>query len=205
MKYQYTIHNKVVACDGFFKFDRYTVSFERFDGSMMENIDRECGKKGDIVAVLPYDPIRQEVLLVEQFRIGMVVRGVHPWTLEIVAGFMDIPGEDEITTAKRELYEETGCRARAVYPLIDYYPSPGGSAARVHIFIAEVDASEALPHTGIVEEGEDICVHRIPLAALKEKVTKNEIDNSIAIIAFQQFFGDDWVTRLRETRKTNKD
>lgn len=196
MKYQYTVHEKAPAYDGFFKFERYTVSFESFTGEIMENIYRECGRKGDIVAVIPYDPERQEVILVEQFRIGMLVRGEHPWNLEIVAGFMDVPGEDEITTAKRELAEETGCQAKALYPLISYYPSPGGSGSRVHIFIAEVDASEALQHTGIKAEGEDICVHRIPLAALREKVTNNDIDNATAIIAFQQFFHGGWVEKL---------
>ncbi|PIE40542.1 MAG: ADP-ribose pyrophosphatase [Gammaproteobacteria bacterium] len=196
MKYHYSVDAGETVYNGFFKFNRYTVSFETFDGDILHNIYRECGKKGDIVAVIPYDPVRQEVLLIEQFRIGMVVRGVHPWNLEIVAGFMDVAGEDEATTAKRELNEETGCQATALHPLIAYYPSPGGSASRVHIFIAEVDASQALPHTGIKAEGEDIRVHRLSLAELREKVANNDIDNATAIIAFQQFFIGGWPEKL---------
>lgn len=196
MKYQYTIHDEQSAYHGFFKVDRYTVSFETFTGEMMKSIERECGKKSDVVAVIPYDTKRQEVLLIEQFRIGMMVRGVHPWTLEIVAGFMDVAGEDEMTTAKRELQEETGCQAYAMHSLIDYYPSPGGSASRVHIFIAEVDADEALLHTGMKAEGEDIRVHRVPIAELRDKITNNAIDNGTAIIAFQQFFHGGWVEKL---------
>lgn len=196
MKYQFTLHDSREVYRGFFKFDRHTVSFEKFSGGMIENVWRECSKKGDIVAVLPYDPVRQEMILVEQFRVGMAIRGNHPWTLEIVAGFMDVEGEDEITTAKRELSEETGCSAQAIYPLLAYYPSPGGSASKVHIFIAEVDADEALQHTGLEAEGEDICVHRIPLAEMREKVARNDIDNATAIIALQRFFMDNWVEKL---------
>ncbi|PID65940.1 MAG: ADP-ribose pyrophosphatase [Gammaproteobacteria bacterium] len=188
MKYRYTIHQEEKAYRGFFKFNRYHVSFEKFAGGFIENVTRECAKKGDIVSVLPYDPTRQTFLMVEQFRIGMVVRQEHPWTLEVVAGFMDVAGETPEQTAKRELAEETGCQAIALYPLIRYYPSPGGSATQNHVFVATVDSSQALEHTGIIEEGEDIRVHKVHLSTMTEKLRKGEINNSTAIIALQQFF-----------------
>lgn len=196
MKYQYTIEDKTSAYDGFFKFDRYTVSFERFNGEFFHHVMRECSKKGDIVGVLPYDPVRQVFLMVEQFRIGMAARNLHPWTLEIVAGFMDVAGETPEQTARRELQEETGCQTIDIYPLIDYYPSPGGSAAKNHVFIATVDSSTALTHTGIAAEAEDIRVHHIPLADMKQQLRNQTINNSTAIIAVQQFFFDDWAHKL---------
>lgn len=188
MKYQYTLHKEATAYNGFFKFNQHHVSFEKFGGGFIDNVVRECGHKGDIVGVLPYDPVRQIFLMVEQFRIGMAVRQEHPWTLEIVAGFMDIIGETPEQTARRELTEETGCTATALYPLIDYYPSPGGSATKNYVFVAEVDSSTALEHTGLIEEGEDIRVHKIPLQTMVEKLQKGEINNATAIIALQQFF-----------------
>ncbi len=197
MKYQYTIHKEEKAYRGFFKFNRYHLSFEKFSGGFIENVTRECGKKGDIVSVLPYDPIRQEFLMVEQFRIGMVVRKEHPWTLEVVAGFMDIIGETPEATARRELTEETGCTAIKLYPLINYYPSPGGSATRNYVFIATVDSSQAIETTGQVEEGEDIYVHKIPLSLIQEKLNRGTIDNSTAIIALQKFFMDNWTEKLQ--------
>lgn len=196
MKYQFTVHDSQSVYNGFFKVDRHTISFEKFDGGMIENVWRECSKKGDIVAVLPYDPIRQELLMVEQFRIGMVVRGLHPWTLEIVAGFMDVVGEDAVSAAKRELKEETGCTAKTLHALLDYYPSLGGSASEMHVFIAEIDVSEALQYTGIEAEGEDICVHRFSLAEMRDKLANNEINNATAIIALQQFFMGNWAEKL---------
>ncbi|PIE47324.1 MAG: ADP-ribose pyrophosphatase [Flavobacteriales bacterium] len=157
---------------------------------------RECSAKGDIVSVLPYDPIKKTFLMVEQFRIGMHVRGVVPWNQEIVAGFMDVEGESPEDTAKRELIEETGCSAIQLYPLIEYYPSPGGSGAKNYVFIATVDSSQAEKHTGIIEEGEDIYVKTIPLDTVKTQLKNKEIDNATAIIALQQFFSDNWPEKL---------
>lgn len=197
MKYQYKMHKKERVYDGFFKFNRHYVTFERFAGGLFENVMRECGCKGDMVSVLPYDPNRQLFLMVEQFRIGMAARQQHPWTLEIVAGFMDVIGESAEQTAKRELYEETGCTAIELHPLIDYYPSPGGSATQNHIFIATVDSTQAKKHTGIVAECEDILVHQIPLAEIKEQLRQGQINNATALIAFQQFLLNAWTEKLQ--------
>ncbi len=197
MQYRYTVHHSEKAYDGFFKTYRYIVSFETFAGGMMEHIVRECGNKGDVVGVLPYDPIHREFLMIEQFRIGLVIRGeTLPWTREIVAGFMDVPGEDAEATARRELKEETGCDARAIYPLISYLTAPGGSAAKTHLFIAVIDATQASKHTGIAEEGEDIRTHRVALTEMRQKTQGGEIGNSTATIAFQQFFLGDWADKL---------
>ncbi|MBS9778152.1 MAG: NUDIX domain-containing protein [Gammaproteobacteria bacterium] len=196
MKYQYTINDKECAYDGFFKFDRYSVSFEKFNGGFYTDVMRECSKKGDVVSVLPYDPIRKVFLMVEQFRIGMAARKEHPWTVEIVAGFMDIEGESPEQTAKRELEEETGCQAITISPLIEYYPGPGGSAAKNHVFVATIDSTTAHTYTGISEEAEDIRVHQIPLEDMQQRLNNNEIHTSTAIIALQEFFAKDWLTKL---------
>ncbi len=196
MKYQYTVHEKKNTYNGFFKIDSYCVSFEKFTGGVIENVMRECSAKGDIVSVLPYDPTKKTFLMIEQFRIGMHVRGVVPWNQEIVAGFMDIEGESPEDTAKRELIEETGCSAIKLYPLIEYYPSPGGSGAKNYVFIATVDSNQAKKHTGIIEEGEDIYVKIIPLDTIKTQLKNREIDNATAIIALQQFFSDNWQEKL---------
>lgn len=197
MRYQYTMHKKERVYEGFFKFNRHYVTFERFTGGLFENVMRECGCKGDMVSVLPYDPKRQLFLMVEQFRIGMAARQQHPWTLEIVAGFMDVVGESAEQTAKRELYEETGCTAIALYPLIDYYPSPGGSATQNHIFIATVDSAQAKKHTGIAAECEDILVHQIPLTKITKQLRQGQINNATALIAFQQFLLNAWAEKLQ--------
>lgn len=200
MQYQYTIHHKEKVYDGFFKFNRYLVSFEKFNGGFIDNAIRECGRKADVVAVLPYDPLRNEFLLVEQFRIGMAARNLHPWTAEIVAGFMDIPGESPKQTAQRELLEETGCQAKTLHHLMSFYPSPGGSASRNHLFIATIDSNQAKAVTGLTEEGEDIRVHRIGVKQIKAQIDKGEINSATSLIAFQQFFLNQWQTRLQASQ-----
>ncbi len=196
MKYQYTVHEKQNTYNGFFKIDRYQVSFEKFTGGTIDNVMRECSAKGDIVSVLPYDPVKKVFLLIEQFRIGMHVRGVTPWNQEIVAGFMDIEGESPEETAKRELIEETGCSAIQLHPLIEYYPSPGGSGAKNYVFIATVDSSKAQKHTGLIEEGEDIRVEAVPLDTVEKLLKNGNIDNATAIIALQKFFLENWQEKL---------
>lgn len=200
MQYQYHVHDQETAYRGFFKFNRYRISFDSFGGGQIENVIRECGVKHDIVAVLPYDPVAEVFLMVEQFRIGMMVRGEHAWTHEIVAGFMDVVGETQLQTAERELFEETGCRAKSLHPMISYYPGPGGSAAKIHVFVAVVDSAEAVDHTGIAEEGEDIRVQKIPLATAKENLLNGTLDNATSLIAFQQFFMHHWLDKLHSKK-----
>ncbi|MPV86836.1 NUDIX domain-containing protein [Ostreibacterium oceani] len=198
MQYQVTLHDTQPCYEGFFKIYAYTVSFDRFTGGQVQQVIRECGKKHDVVAVLPYDPVRGEFLLVEQFRIGMLVRGEHPWTLEIVAGFMDVQGEDEVRTAQRELFEETGCEAQAVYPMTEYYSGPGGSAAKIKVYLATIDATTRREFTGIIEEGEDIRVHTVSVKEMYDAVSEGRLNNATSLIAFQQFFMHDWEGKIKQ-------
>lgn len=200
MQYRYTLHEEENAYDGFFKLSRYRVSFECFGGGFIENAYRECGRKGDIVSVLPYDPKTETFLFVEQFRIGMAARNEPAWTLEVVAGFMDVVGETPIETAHRELLEETGCHAEAMHPLMTYYPGPGGSATQNHVFIAIVNSDQAAKHTGIIAEGEDICVHKLSLSAVRQQLGGKMLNNSTTLIALQQFFLHDWQEKLAKNQ-----
>lgn len=198
MQYKFKVHSKNKAYQGFFNIDRYEVSYESFQGGEIGPVIRECGGNGDIVAVLAFDPKRRCFLLVEQFRIGMMVRGVHPWTREIIAGFMDVAHENAEMTAKRELLEETGCQALHLLPLVDYYPGSGGSATQNHVFLAIVDSTQKTPFTGILEEGEDIRVTELmldsiwygenPERMLIKRLQAEQVNSATALIAFQSFF-----------------
>jgi len=196
VKYHYTLHHQTVAYRGFFSFDRYTVSYEKFSGGYIQQVQRECSCKGDIVAVLPYDPVHKTFLMVEQFRIGMMVRDEHPWNLEIVAGFMDVEGESAIDAAKRELTEETGCQSKQIFPLCQFYPGPGSSASKTYLYLAIVDIEQAKSFTGIALEGEDIRVHRLPLAEIRNQFEKQKINNATSLIAFQHFLLNQWDKKI---------
>lgn len=62
---------------------------ELFAGGMSREISRELFVRHDAVCVLPYDPQRDEVVLIEQFRVGAMDKGANPWLVELVAGLID--------------------------------------------------------------------------------------------------------------------
>ncbi len=73
----------------------------------------------------------EHVLMVEQYRKAVGVK-----TLELPAGTIE-PGESPEACAARELVEETGYRAKKLYKLIEFFPSPGISSEIIHIFMAD--------------------------------------------------------------------
>ena len=120
MNYRYHIQHSEETYHHFFRVRRYQVAYESFRGGMLENIEREClGGGHHVVAALPYDPVREKIILVEQFRIGAMVAGENPWQYEIVAGFMDADDPSPEASIQRELEEEIGTRALRLEPLMN--------------------------------------------------------------------------------------
>ena len=85
MNYGWEVLDKSICHDGFFRLERYRLRHELFAGGWSGELVRELLVRGHAVAVLLYDPIRDQVVLVEQFRIGALASGEHPWMLEVVA------------------------------------------------------------------------------------------------------------------------
>ncbi len=139
------------------------VSFPTFDGKMSPVVKRASFLSGDAVTVLPYDPALDAVLVVRQFRHGAMVRGdPNPWTLEPAAGRID-PGEAPEETARRELFEETGVKARDLHFAGRYYPSPGAYSEFLYSYVATADLSGRDKGVGgLADEAEDIMAHVIP-------------------------------------------
>ncbi|MEZ9926102.1 ADP-ribose diphosphatase, partial [Vibrio breoganii] len=107
-----TFHNddvEILATDTLFKgfFSLVKVKFRHrlFAGGWSEEIERELFERGHAVAMLPYDPVTDQVVMVEQIRVGALGEA-RPWQLEIVAGMLDKEGEDPVDVAKREAVEE---------------------------------------------------------------------------------------------------
>jgi len=154
---KFTLIEQKTLHQGFFRLDVRTVRHERFDGGELE-IRREYMERGDAVVVLLYDPRRDEVLLIEQFRIGPTARGDNPWLIEVVAGMLH-PGEDPLDCARRESIEEAGYEPTSLKPIGSYYASPGGTSERIFLYLSEVDASQPVGQGGGLDsEHEDIRV-----------------------------------------------
>jgi ADP-ribose pyrophosphatase len=148
--------------DGFFKLDVARVRHELFRGGMSPELKREVFVQRQAVAVLPYDPRTDRVVLVEQFRAGTIDWGGEPWLLEAVAGILDKDGEAVEAAAKREVKEECGLELGRLDFAGLYASSPGGTTERVHTFVGEVTAPESGGVHGLASEHEDIRLTVVP-------------------------------------------
>ncbi|SQA99416.1 ADP-ribose pyrophosphatase [Cedecea neteri] len=129
-----------------------------FNGEMSGEVRREIFERGHAAVLLPYDPVRDEVVLIEQIRIAAWDSSETPWLLEMIAGMIE-EGESIEDVARREAVEEAGLTVGRTKPVLSYLASPGGTSERLSILVGEVDATQAKGIHGLVEENEDIRVH----------------------------------------------
>lgn len=178
------ILEKMVCFKGFFRLERYRLRHRLFNGGWSHPVVRELFERGHAAAVLPYDPVRDEVILIEQFRIGALAAPCGPWLLEIVAGMIE---NDEIAeeVVRRESIEEADCVITDLIPLYDYLVSPGGTTERVALFCGRVDATHAGGVHGTSEESEDIKVHVVTLDTALALLKSGRLNSVNVIIALQ--------------------
>lgn len=141
----------------YFAVEEYDLACRQFDGRMGEVMNRAVFLSGDAATVLPYDPVRDRVLLVEQFRIGPFARGdLQPWILEPIAGRIDA-GESPEQAVRREAREEAGLDLGRLIEVARYYSSPGAVAEYIHAYVGLADLPDSAARIGgLAEEEEDI-------------------------------------------------
>lgn len=169
---------------GFFSLDIWRFRHRLFNGGMSDVVSREIFERGHAAVLLPYDPVRDEVVLVEQIRIAAIDTSETPWLLEMVAGMIE-PGESPEEVVRREAQEEAGLNVGRTQPVLSYLASPGGTSERLSIFVGEVDASAAHGVHGLAEENEDIRVHVVNRETAYSLVEQGKIDNAASVIALQ--------------------
>jgi ADP-ribose pyrophosphatase len=174
----------VVAYQGRFRVSRYQFRHGLYQGGESAVLKREVFERGTAAAVLPYDPRRDEVVLIRQFRAGSYVAGRHPFTWEIVAGIIE-DGESAEELARREAVEEAALEIRETIPIHDVILSPGACSECCVIFLGHVDTTNAGGVFGLESEGENILVKVLPFAEVRTMLEHGEIDNAIAVIALQ--------------------
>lgn len=178
------IVERVNCFQGFYKLDKVRLRHELFEGGMGREISRELFVRHDAVCVLPYDPRRDEVVLIEQFRVGALDKTDNPWLIELVAGLIDKDEQPE-EVAHREADEEAGLTFSALWPMTRYFPSPGGSDEYVHLFLGNCSSEGAGGVHGLETEGEDIRVRVWPFDDALQAVRDGRIANAASIIALQ--------------------
>ena len=167
---------------GFFSLDLYRFRHRLFNGEMSGEVRREIFERGHASVLLPFDPVRDEVVLIEQIRIAAYDTSETPWLLELVAGMIE-SGESVEDVARREAMEEAGLTVGRTKPVLNYLASPGGTSERLSILVGEVDATQAEGIHGLVEENEDIRVHVVSREQAYQWVEEGKIDNAASVIA----------------------
>lgn len=177
---------------GFLRIDRYRLRHRRFDGTWTETLVREVCHRPAAVGVLLYDPERDTVGMIEQFRAGAAAAGGPAWLLEIVAGMID-EGETPEEVARRETREEAGCEVTALERICTYFPSPGAFDEHVTVFCGRVDTATLGSTGGLADEHEDIRITVKPAEDAIRLLDEQALNNSVTIIAIA------WLARHRES------
>ncbi|MBC8338724.1 MAG: NUDIX domain-containing protein [Alphaproteobacteria bacterium] len=188
---------------GYFRLDHYRLKHKLFEGGWSGEMSREIFERGHAVAVLPYDPDRDEVVLIEQFRPGAYAAlasewfddGASPWLLECVAGIIE-KGENPDEVAKREMVEETGLEISHLTRLYHYLVSPGGSSESVFLYCGRVDAANAGGVYGMTDEHENIRVFSVSADEAFAMMEQGRFINAMTIVALQ------WLKANRDTIRT---
>ncbi|RTE87692.1 MULTISPECIES: NUDIX domain-containing protein [Gammaproteobacteria] len=180
---------------GFYRVKKSELRHRLFEGGWSPVISREIMDRGHAVVVLPYDPVRDTIVMLTQFRVGAVQAGgapvrqhsnysISPWLVELVAGMID-EGESEEDVAFREMQEEAGLTPKALHFATSYLSSPGGLTERISIYVAQVDATQASAFGGLAEEHEDIKVTEVPRTEVIELLEAGVLDNAATLIGIQ--------------------
>ena len=181
---RFEVLDRTVCYDGYFRLERVRVRFRLFRGGWSPPVVREVFERGHVAAVLLYDPDRDRVVLVEQFRAPAIDAPGGPWVIEVVAGIIE-PGETPEAVVRRESVEETGCGFTDVARIGEVILTPGGSSERLTLYCGRVDSSAADGVHGLGDEGEDIRVVVMPASEALDAVADGRIHAANAVIALQ--------------------
>ena len=188
------VAEKTTPYAGYVTLDIYRYKPTLFEVVSSGSMTRAISYRGHVALGLPYDPVLDHVVLIEQFRPGAYAAlasdwidgEASPWLIECVAGIIE-KGEEPEDVARRETLEETGCRLGEIIPVCRYLSSPGGTSESVFVFCGQVDASNAGGIHGLTGEHENIRVFSIPTEGAFQLLNDGRIINAMTVIALQWF------------------
>lgn len=169
---------------GFFSLSRLRFRHALFRGGWSDYLDRELFHRGRSVAVIPYDPVADQVVLIEQFRVGAMFVNGDPWLLEIVAGAFE-QGESPEDVAYREAAEEAGCEITELIRIAEFFPTPGGCSEKITLYCGIVDSRGLGGIHGVEEEHEDILARVASFDQAMDWLSRGRIEAAIPIIGLQ--------------------
>lgn len=185
---KFDILSRQTLFQGYFRVDRYKIRHERFEGGWTEPFHREIFERSrEVSGVLLFDPRADKVVLVEQFRPGIMAHGdKDPWTTEIVLGMVD-GNETAEQAARREALEEAGCETTDLQPIATYYSSPGGTSEHIVLFVGRTVAPQDGILSGLKDEHEDIRVKSLDATRAIGLIYAGKIRDAQTLVAMQWF------------------
>lgn len=195
----YEVTQRDTLYDGIFRMARYHLRHRKFNGEWSDTFTREIMERQSAAAILPYDPVLDRVILIQQFRAGSLANPESPWLIEAVAGVYtdELPSD----VAIREADEEAGCKILDIHQICEYFVSPGGSNEYLHLYCGRVDASDAGGIHGLADENEDIRAISLSLDEAYKMVQEGKIKTSPAIISLLWLqLNREWLKQLWQTR-----
>ncbi len=177
----HVIKDKILS-ENYFVLRNMTYELTRRDGSVVRH-KREVYDRGNGATVLLYNPGKQSVVLVRQFRVATWVNGNPDGMLiETCAGLLDNDAPE--VCIRKEAIEETGYQVGEARKVFELYMSPGGVTELIHFFIAEYSEAQRANRGGSVDD-EDIEVLELPFVRALEMVASGEIQDGKAVILLQ--------------------
>jgi ADP-ribose pyrophosphatase len=171
------------------RLDVFRFQHRMFSGDWSGERVYDVVRRGAAVAILLYDPARDAIVLVEQFRLPPLLAGYSPWVVEVVAGLVDKDGESDAAVARRETGEEAGLDVVGeLIPIQRYVPMPGNSDETIMLFCGRVDSRNASGVHGLAHEHEDIRVVVRSAADLETMVEAGQIETGHTLICLYWFF-----------------
>lgn len=169
---------------GFLRIQSLRLRHGLFRGGMGPELRRDRLEGLGAASVLLYDPLRDQVALLEQFRVGALEAGPGAWLLETVGGHIG-QGESAQEVARRESMEEAGAKLLELIPICRFYVSPGLSDEVISLFCGLVDTGQLGGIHGLDEEGEDIRVLVMDAQAAIAELYQGRANSTSIIIALQ--------------------
>lgn len=181
---QIEVLRREVAYEGSCRVEALELRHPLHAGGMSNPRKHDVFVRGNGVAVIPYDPIQDRLVLLEQFRPGAFLAHEHPFVTEIIAGFIE-EGENPEDVARRETWEETQLNVRDLIPAGSFLLSPGGCADKMHLFAAWIDAPSAGGIYGLAEEQEDLRIFTMDWSTIAKQLDNNHFNNALTILGLQ--------------------
>lgn len=183
------ISGRSVLSEGFRRMVRFVLRHRMHDGGWSNAMTRDIHEGAKVAAVIAWDPGRDRLVLIRQYRAAAHLATGIGSLVEIVAGGVE-DGEEPAASARRELEEETGLAATAMIPCLEFLPSPGITTEHAYLFLAGVDSAN-LPETAGEDEDEDIQPLVVPVEEALDAARAGTFRNGFALLALNWFAAQD--------------